>query len=395
VQVVSPPTPRELIFEPDAEADEEARKKKDATDTSLDDKARQERHEAHTKATALSASARKLLQQHAAEQGGGGRSAAAEPLSVKSFGGVCTLSDLRVALGPHDAKHGGKGSGRSGESKGDAGGGDGGGALTGRFELSGVPGVQTVELQLLTSVDGAEPRPSRTAVLFSKVDHDACARLLADDADNAASASADGGGGGGGGGAGEAVSLSKPVHVALEDAGGRPFVCCSHLQPAPLQDCEGPVEEGVPVTRGARGNPDSLPARIPVSIRHSVRLMVTAADGKTAASSVDVLVLRSGLSGAPAGTLVNGVPPPPPIPMALWKKVALSLLGLFTMLISLSFMMPVKFEWAVKKLGMEQTAEFLGLIAPKNGAQVGWTRTVLATGTQSVKRFLGSGGRRI
>ena len=58
-------------------------------------------------------------------------------------------------------------------------------------------------------------------------------------------------------------------------------------------------------------------------------------------------------------------------------------------------MMPVKFEWAVKKLGMEQTAEFLGLIAPKNGAQVGWTRTVLATGTQSVKRFLGSGGRRI
>ena len=81
--------------------------------------------------------------------------------------------------------------------------------------------------------------------------------------------------------------------------------------------------------------------------------------------------------------------------MALWKKVALSLLGFLTLMISLSFMMPVKFEWGVKKVGMEETAEFLGLLAPKNGTQVGWTRTILATGTQSVKRFLGSGGRRI
>ena len=55
----------------------------------------------------------------------------------------------------------------------------------------------------------------------------------------------------------------------------------------------------------------------------------------------------------------------------------------------------VQFEWAVKKLGVERTAEFLGLIAPKEGDKVGWTRTILATGTQSVKRFLGSGGRRI
>jgi hypothetical protein len=47
------------------------------------------------------------------------------------------------------------------------------------------------------------------------------------------------------------------------------------------------------------------------------------------------------------------------------------------------------------KLGVEQTAEMVGLLEPKNNGTRGWGRTALATGTQSIKRFLGSGGRRM
>ena len=72
-----------------------------------------------------------------------------------------------------------------------------------------------------------------------------------------------------------------------------------------------------------------------------------------------------------------------------------SILGVISFLIMLSFMMPVKFEWAMVRLGTAQTAEYCGLLAPKNGTEQGWTRTILASGTQSVKRFLGSGGRRL
>ena len=64
-------------------------------------------------------------------------------------------------------------------------------------------------------------------------------------------------------------------------------------------------------------------------------------------------------------------------------------------MVTLSFMMPVKFEWMITKLGFAETAEMVGLLEPKNGTARGWGRTALATGTQSVKRFLGSGGRRI
>ena len=75
-------------------------------------------------------------------------------------------------------------------------------------------------------------------------------------------------------------------------------------------------------------------------------------------------------------------------------RVALVLLGILSTMIMLSFMAPQKTEWLVGKLGMEETAETMGLITSKNGTR-GWTRTVLASGTQSVRRFLGSGGRRM
>ena len=69
--------------------------------------------------------------------------------------------------------------------------------------------------------------------------------------------------------------------------------------------------------------------------------------------------------GAPCGVLSDGLAPPPPPQMALWKKVALAVLGLLTFVITLSFMMPVKFEWCVTKLGLVETAESFGLLAPK------------------------------
>ena len=51
-------------------------------------------------------------------------------------------------------------------------------------------------------------------------------------------------------------------------------------------------------------------------------------------------------------------------------------------------MMPVKFERAVTYIGLHDSAEWCGLLPPKEGQKQGWTRTVLATGTSSVKRFL-------
>ena len=117
-------------------------------------------------------------------------------------------------------------------------------------------------------------------------------------------------------------------------------------------------------------------------------LVLTDVDGKEASATADILLTRTGLTGAPPDSLENGIAPPPPIPMRLWKKVALAVLGLLSFIIMLSFMIPKKFEWGVTTLGLEEQAEFLGLLEPKNGTKQGWTRTIVATGTQTVKRFL-------
>ena len=62
----------------------------------------------------------------------------------------------------------------------------------------------------------------------------------------------------------------------------------------------------------------------------------------------------------------------------------------------LSFMAPVKCRWVVTTLGVEETAELIGLIDGKNGTSASWSaRSVLAGGTQQVRRFLGAAGRRM
>ena len=77
-----------------------------------------------------------------------------------------------------------------------------------------------------------------------------------------------------------------------------------------------------------------------------------------------------------------------PPKMRLWVRIALSVLGILSFIIMLSFMAPVKFEWCVTKLGVESYADAVGLLPPKEGAKAGWGRTMLATATQTVKRFL-------
>ena len=107
--------------------------------------------------------------------------------------------------------------------------------------------------------------------------------------------------------------------------------------------------------------------------------------------------MRTAPSGVPVGRLAKAMPPPRP-ERPLWLqvliKIALFFLGILAFLITLSFIAPVKTKWAVGMLGVEEQAEYIGLIESKNATASWSARSVLAGGTQQLRRFLGSGGRR-
>jgi len=189
------------------------------------------------------------------------------------------------------------------------------------------------------------------------------------------------------GGAGGEVVAGGVVGASASHA---QRLCCTHL-PEPLDYPTDPAEVEGGVAFGPEDVHMDVMWRRPVPCRaiHSVRLLLTGVGGESASEAVSVTVpRRPRLTGQPRGALRDGLAPPPPPQMATWKKVALAVLGLLTFVITLSFMMPVKFEWCVTKLGAAETAESLGLLAPKEGASAGWGRTLLATTTQTVKRFL-------
>ena len=120
-------------------------------------------------------------------------------------------------------------------------------------------------------------------------------------------------------------------------------------------------------------------------------------DEKQAWNSVKVQLVRTAPSGVPVGRLAKAMPPPRP-ERPLWLqiliKIALFFLGILAFLITLSFIAPVKTKWAVGMLGVEEQAEYIGLIESKNATASWSARSVLAGGTQQLRRFLGSGGRR-
>ena len=59
----------------------------------------------------------------------------------------------------------------------------------------------------------------------------------------------------------------------------------------------------------------------PYKAAHSVRLLLTAVTGELASQTVEVTVPRRPRpTGAPRGSLSDGVAPPPPPQMATWKK---------------------------------------------------------------------------
>jgi len=365
MQVVSGATPLGAIYEPDAKLPP-----MDADLKPEEKEAAEAKLKANKQAQALLASHR---QEKACKLSVTCSASDATPGAAPAVG---VLSDIRAALCT-------------------------GSGLTATFQLSGSDSLSRAQWELLTSLDGCEPVVSASAVLYDRE----LATLLAqpadpsDVADAADADAADAATTGGGSSPTSATSATSaaaqastvaslqtgaPINARLDVVDGRQYMCSSYLQPAPLDGCIGPREAGAPYT----SNPDQLTKRVDVQVRHSVRLVLTDLQGKEASSTCPILLLRKGLCGAPAGTLESGVPPPPPVPMAWWKKTALFLLGLMSTLIMLSFMMPVKFEWGVTALGLEETADFCGLLAPKNGTKQGWTRTVVATGTQSVKRFL-------
>lgn len=108
-------------------------------------------------------------------------------------------------------------------------------------------------------------------------------------------------------------------------------------------------------------------------------------------------LVRCELTGAAKGELAPQLPQPPErsLLMRILIKTALTILGLLSFVIMLSFMMPQKLQWLTQKAGVEETAIYLGLVPSKEGTSPTWSaRSILATGTQMVRRFLGSAGRR-
>ena len=146
-------------------------------------------------------------------------------------------------------------------------------------------------------------------------------------------------------------------------------------------------------------------------VDHSVQLRLTSTEkakdkhgkdkdeDRQAWNSVCVTLVRPSLSGVPVGTLAKVMPPPRP-ERPLWQrviiKILLVILGILSLIITLSFMAPHKTKWVVSTIGVEDQAEYLGIIESRNGTAASWSaRSVLAGGTQQLRRFLGAAGRRM
>ena len=123
-----------------------------------------------------------------------------------------------------------------------------------------------------------------------------------------------------------------------------------------VEEAYGPLEEGE-VRDMKAGLDRTLKKSGACRVRHLVRLRLTSSSGAVASDDAPILLVREQLAGVPPGELTDGVPPPPPVPLKPLTKLALFILGIMTFVISLSFMMPVKFEWMVTKLGCNETAE--------------------------------------
>ena len=277
------------------------------------------------------------------------------------------------------------------------------GKVTGQLDVSTAPPVKLgkIELQLLTVLGGGgDTAPPETVhvtastVVYPQSPPDADTASADAPGAEAAAATNTASSTSTTAATGAPVALSTAVSLDVSELVRQPAMklCVGH-KPDPLDYPLEEAEDGA-----TRFGPEEavkppiyrLP--VPCKLEHKIRLTLTSADGEHVSSNtVDVPLMAPGrpqLTGAPAGTLVAGVPPPPPPKMSLLAKMALFILGLLTFVISLSFMMPVKFEWMVTRIGMQDWAQYCGLLPPKEGEKQGWMRSILATATQTVKRFL-------
>lgn len=264
-----------------------------------------------------------------------------------------------------------------------------------QLDIRGTQPLSKVEVRVLTKLDKSDPHPSRSMVVWSKELADALAAAEAAKPDApdvnatvatapadvaptatapAASAvlEADG-----------SLTLSSQVELdfgAADAPPGAPRLCCSSGACLRLDTAFGPVQ---------------------AEVAHEVQLRLTAVENEKAGwNGLPLRLTRTALSGSEPGHLMTVLPRPPepwnyPV-LKLTLKICLVFLGIISLIITLSFMAPHKCKWVVGKLGVEETAEIVGLIESKNGTSASWSaRSMLAGGTQTVRRFLGSVGRRM
>jgi hypothetical protein len=116
--------------------------------------------------------------------------------------------------------------------------------------------------------------------------------------------------------------------------------------------------------------------------------------GATASKSVPVVLTRRVPSGAHVGELLPTRPelkPRKPLIVRVLISIAVFVLAWASTLIVLSFMMPVKMEYAYEYVDLREEAVSYGFLPnpDKNATGYGGTfRSLLASGTQSLKRFL-------
>ena len=275
----------------------------------------------------------------------------AQCLEVSDFGATCLLDVLRP---PHLGVVLGEGA-----------------VIKTHLQLNGTKMLSAVELRLRTSVDGADPPlTTRKLVVWSSDGTGVAYPGVVWSSEDETSIDETSIG----------PTLDLDVDMALEPADGfGALQLCRSLPKLQLDVRMTPVDEML---------------TIHCEVTHTLEVRLVDKTGATASKSVPVVLTRSVTCGAPVGELLPTRPelkPRKPLIVRVLISIAVFVLAWASTLIVLSFMMPVKMEYAYEYIDLREEAVSYGFLPnpDKNATGYGGTfRSFLASGTQSLKRFL-------